>query len=211
MLKPILFNKPMVQALLEHRKTTTRRIIKPKDSQILRPPYSPEDILWVRETWTQTPDGTYWYKADNLCNGCLENGTCIPKGVQKHKTCKLCDYEAGYENIKWHPSIHMRKEAARIFLRVKAVRVERLTQITEQEAINEGVFLYSPDFIPSYHYDKSLCQLPGDGWNNARDCFLYGVWDKTLIQKKDIERFGWKQNPWVWVITFAQCERPDNF
>ena len=67
MLKPILFNKPMVQALLEHRKTTTRRIIKPKDSQILRPPYSPEDILWVRETWTQTPDGTYWYKADNLC------------------------------------------------------------------------------------------------------------------------------------------------
>lgn len=232
MVKQILFNTPMVQALLEHRKTTTRRLIKPQPSgqlrplsdlscypgcfscdgeaRVYRPPYSPGDILWVRETWTQTPDGTYWYKADNLCSGCLEDGTCLPKGVPIHKTCKLCGYEAGYENIKWHPSIHMNKEAARIFLEVKSVRAERLTRISEKDAINEGVFLHSPNFMPTYHYDRSLCQLPGDGWKNARDCFLWGVWDRTL-RKKERDLFGWKQDPWVWVITFTPCERPDRF
>ncbi|HNW91201.1 MAG TPA: hypothetical protein PKN48_16195 [Bacteroidales bacterium] len=168
---PILFSTPMVQAILEGRKTMTRRISKitPLDvanenllDDILpipieqRCPYGqPGDILWVRESFFNHFSDLYSYKADNT------------KG-----------------NKKWKPSIHMPKAACRIFLRITDIRVERLKNITEEDANNEGVFL--------------------DMWDNKVTAFS-NLWKK--INGHD----SWSANPWVWVISFERCEKPENF
>jgi len=143
--KPILFNTGMVQAILEGRKTSTRRIIKipenfsylmdeetsngemlisvesdlcPQCYKYIYAPYQPGDILYVRETWFKDIE-RYVYRANYF------------------ETEKF--YRNGNEvKIKWHPSIHMPKSAARIFLRVTDVRVERVQDITEDGARAEG-------------------------------------------------------------------------
>lgn len=136
-IKPILFNTEMVRAILDGRKSCTRRLVKffsgenprwtgyIKDGLMLyngknepcirKAPYQPGDILYVRETWSEGyEDGTYIYRADD----------------------KLTDLPTFKESSKliYHPSIHMPKEAARIWLKVMNVRVERL-----QEMKPEGV------------------------------------------------------------------------
>ena len=133
------------------------------------------DILWVRETWGNYGDGTQlMYKAD------------YPDGAIKYihddrvHTCNL---------PKWRPSIHMPKEAARIFLKVKDVRVERLQDITEEQAEREG-------FVDDVEY----CQ-----GNTARGHFAE-LWD-TTIDKKQMDIYGWKANPWVWVFEFERIEQ----
>lgn len=170
-----------------------------------KPPCKEGDVLWVRETWQFIP-----------CIDCgLDiNGICTDIPViyeDKDSVGTGCfDYRADYpaaERICWRPSIHMPKEAARLFLRVTAVRVERLQDITEEQAVMEGIFLDSPDFIPTYHYDESECNMPGRGWNTARECFLWGVWNST-VKPADLPLYGWEANPWVWVIAFEQTERP---
>ena len=131
-MKPILFNTDMVRAILEGRKTVTRRVVKFKpgqnpqwtgyipDGQVLygsnnipasKSPYQPGDILYVRETWTRSMAGTYLYKATD--------------------TPIILD--------RWRPSIHMPKEAARLFLRVTDVRAERLQAITIEDIQKEGL------------------------------------------------------------------------
>ena len=209
-MKPILFNTEMVQAIQEGRKTVTRRVVKPQppatsvvrkrdcswdwtfwaDSDdmghLMLPPYQPGDILWVRETWYKDVN-RYMYKASYTNNEKFFRGG---KEVR----------------INWSPSIHMPMEAARLSLRVTGVRVERLQDITEEQAIMEGIFLDSPDFIPTYHSDKSKCNMPGRGWNTARECFLWGVWNST-IKPADLPLYGWKANPWVWVIEFERISK----
>lgn len=145
-MKPILFNTEMVQAILEGRKTVTRRTIKPqpivmvdgkidgRKPQIIytswenfinhKTPYQVGEVLYVRETWQDISDneGNYIYKA-NSNNGLVDIGFVnIP-----------------IENIKWRPSIHMPKAAARIFLKVIDVRCERLQNIDIKGIKNEGV------------------------------------------------------------------------
>ena len=213
---PILFNTEMVRAILDGRKSCTRRVIKPQpdekhtyplgfvtDStekkevgcfgfgigeyggsiQYAKPPYQPGDILYVRETWCGLPVNEaghmrghtiYYYKAD---------GELRPKGWR----------------CTWHPSIHMPKEAARIWLKVTDVRVERLQEITEECAKKEGAidnrgFIHSPD----NEYDSV---------HTAREHFAE-IWDST-IKKSDLDRYGWNANPWVWVIEFERCEKPE--
>lgn len=192
--KPILFRTDMVRALLEARKTVTRRIIKYSASDIYksacfhgrwhegmytdnlpqslidwyckevkRPPYEPGDILYVRETWCNVNkpeyEPEYYYFADT-------------KYVEDY-----CPSE-----WKWSPSIHMPKEAARIFLKVTGVRAERLKVIIEDppgpnnQAVREG-FIYGCDFIAA--------------WNR-------------LIKPADLDKYGWDANPWVWVIEFKR-------
>ena len=194
-MKPILFSTEMVKAILEGRKTQTRRIIKPqptnsmvlvgrlidttcrenrknvgklhwsdKKEHIFAKDYCQAgDILWVRETWLKADDG-YYYKADIKVPSESEN---------LRKTY-------GY---KWRPSIHMPREAARIFLRVTNVRVERLQDITEEDAIKEGVI-----------YGKNQ-----ERWT-ARSAFM-DLWDD--INKK--RGYGWDTNPWVWAISFKRA------
>lgn len=195
--KPILFNTQMVRAILDGRKTCTRRIVKPQPTahygtQCIKPPYQPGDILYVRETWER-------FECRN-CEG-DEKGNCPkePKKSVLDKTCGCYMYRATDEisgDAKWHPSIHMPKEAARIWLKVTDVRVERLQDITEDGAEAEGAidnrgFIHSPE----NEYDRIY---------TAREYFIK-IWDRT-IKKSDFDIYGWDVNPWVWVIEFERCE-----
>lgn len=194
-MKPILFNTEMVRAILGNRKTVTRRVVKPqppmphchevdgewfwtsKDTDDdmmdwwpsyekgLYPPYSPGDILYVRETWN-TLIGDFIYRAD-----------------QKPE----------FKNPgKWHPSIHMPREAARIFLRVTGVRGEILQSITMSDIQSEGV-------IPN--------NVKGGTWQQWQLAYMKPVWDST-IKPADRALYGWEANPWVWVIEFERTEKP---
>lgn len=181
-MKPILFNTQMVQAILDGRKTTTRRIIKNVEqfgTALATPkgifskkgladhgPYKIGDILYVRETWLKADDDKYHYRADE---------TPVSKEARE---------EFGY---KWRPSIHMPKEASRIFLKVISVKVERLQDITEEGIRAEGITEEWPPF--------------------AQDKFQE-LWDSTL-RKEQIEQYGFIADPWVWVIEFERCEKPN--
>lgn len=186
-MKPMLFNTEMVRALLEGSKTVTRRPVKPwpsanvntlyrRDGTDLwrtpgencwlefRAPCVPGDVLWVRETWTLVPDGSYVYKASVECPDAWR-GT-------------------------WHPSIHMPREAARIFLRVTNVRVEQLKDITPEQIDAEG--------CKEWAYSTATGEpLPsGPSWFRV-------TWDRA-IKPADLPRYGWEANPWVWVIEFER-------
>lgn len=179
-IKPILFNTEMVRAILDGRKSCTRRVVKPQPTarygvQCIKPPYQPGDILYIRETWSEGyEDGTYIYKADD----------------------KLADLPTFKESSKliYHPSIHMPKEAARIWLNVTDVRVERLQEISAESALAGGT-------------DKYIHTNGGLDENMTITSFI-GIWNST-IKKSDIDRYGWDANPWVWVIEFERCEKPE--
>ncbi len=232
--KPILFNTGMVRANLDGRKTCTRRLVKPQPDEnhtyplgfvtdstekkevgcfgfgideyggsikYVKPPYQPEDILYVRETWNKGLE-RYMYRADY-------------SDTEKF-------YQGGKEiEMKWHPSIHMPKEAARIWLKVTDVRVERLQEITEVQAQAEGIRGYSKDgnlykyavtddWWINYH-GKHKEIATGTWWQDmprtAREAFSY-LWNST-IKKSDLDLYGWNANPWVWTIEYERCEKPE--
>ncbi len=113
------------------------------------------------------------------------------------------DNEVFYQNgqeiiIKWQPSIHMPKEAARIFLRVTGVRVERLQDITLDDAIAEGC---QGKFIGSG-------ECVGAGWEILPEDEFADLWDST-IKKSDLDKYGWDANPWVWVIEFERISKEE--
>jgi hypothetical protein len=239
-IKPILFNTEMVRAILGGRKTCTRRVIKPQWEECptckyvhneyiydklaenvycarcgyplepeRRSPYQLGDILYVRETWER-------FECWN-CEG-DERGNCTkePKKSVLDKTCGCYMYRATDEisgDAKWHPSIHMPKEAARIWLKVTDVRVERLQKIDEDGVWDEG-FRFTPPCLTRVSADGHTCDLDGPCTSRIKYCDmtmeeLFGreLWDKT-IKKSDLDRYGWDANPWVWVIEFEQCEKP---
>lgn len=137
------------------------------------PPYHTDDILYVRETWKKAPNGYYYYE-----------------DWQKNDIADI---------TKWKPSIRMPKEAARIWLKVTDVRVERLQEITEAGAEAEGAvnnigMIHAPD----NEYDHI---------HTAKEHFIE-IWNST-IKKSDLDRYGWDANPWVWVIEFERCEKPE--
>lgn len=208
-IKPILFNTEMARAILDGRKTCTRRVIKPqpqsrlcytyagshkgcigkwtypnrgahefwgeeyklpeniKDEELSKqwnPPYHTDDILYVRETWKKAPNGYYYYE-----------------DWQRNDIADV---------TKWKPSIHMPKEAARIWLKVTYVRVERLQDMDKMDAVKEGI-------------DTRLCI----NLNHALAKFKK-LWNST-IKKSDLDRYGWDASPWVWVVEFERCEKPE--
>lgn len=222
-IKPILFNTEMVRAILDGRKTCTRRVIKPqpqsrlcytyagshkgcigkwtypnrgahefwgeeyklpeniKDEELSKrwnPPYNADDVLYVRETWKKAPNGYYYYE-----------------DWQRNDIADV---------TKWKPSIHMPKEAARIWLKVTDVRVERLQKITEDGAKAEGI---NEEWARSWwaptYYDPD-----SGGYPKYRDTFAFEIWNNT-IKKSDLDRYGWDANPYVFVIEFERCEKPE--
>lgn len=225
-MKPILFNTPMVQAILEDRKTVTRRLIKPHipnriiknvswgtfpgaktfdwivnyEDDItnyfghLKPPYQKGDILYVRETWSDEPEYYYVYKADCplIWDGEEEGEKVVIKASE----------------IKWRPSIHMPKEAARLFLKVTNVRAERVQDITEEGAINEGIRGWTKDG-ELYKYGHIA---PGDDgsipWQmmprTAIEAFK-NLWNST-IKRYDYGNM-WQSNPWVWAYEFEKASK----
>ena len=197
-IKPMLFNTEMVRAILDGRKTCTRRLVRflPGENPqwtgyirdglmlyngrnepcIIKVPYQPGDTLYVRETWCGLPVNEaghmrghtiYYYKAD---------GELRPKGWRG----------------TWHLSIHMPKEAARIWLKVTDVRVERLQEITSEQICREGVEVEYPHVLNGEEKRYAFSRL----------------WDST-IKKSDLDRYGWNASPWVWVIEFERCEKPE--
>lgn len=185
---PILFNMKMVRAILDGRKSCTRRIIKPQPQGYfevseeplyiydtdgkqgkITPPYQPGDILYVRETFIQAAAHIFWYKAD--------------------------DKPWMSKDLLWKPSIHMPKEAARIWLKVTDVRVERLQDITGLSVQKEGIELDPKKCASKFDFITELFLL------------FQELWDST-IKKSDLDSYGWDANPYVWVIEFERCEKP---
>lgn len=185
--KPILFSTPMVQAIFDDRKTQTRRIIKPQPKDDLSflgwklPEYvqvafgrgvktdslhkfpfgQVGDVLWVRETWQNSENNVYYhYKADFTEPG---------KG--------------------WKPSIFMPKDAARIWLKITDVRVERLNDISAEDSQKEGITWNQ-----------------GEEWE-AKYQNAYSYKFKMLWESINGEE-SWNANPWVWVIEFERIEKP---
>ena len=219
-IKPIPFNTKMVRAILEDRKTVTRRAVKgyaldhlelDTDGSIIGvynqdegsvfpimdyAPYRPGDVLYVRETWRKDV-GRYMYKAN------------------------YSDDEKFYRDgkevlVKWRPSIHMPREASRIFLRVTNVRVERLhTQFFNHSA---AIFSLQEEGVDIGNHCQGCISFCGCPWcideesecgelDYVRDKFA-NLWDST-IKLKDRALYGWEANPWVWVIGFERCEKPE--
>lgn len=150
-----------------------------------KPPYQPGDTLYVRETWgcycrNWWEAGYFLYKAD------------YPDGVSTYEfDGHICDLP------KWRPSIHMPKEAARIFLRVTDTRVERLQDINAYDCKKEGIW---DDYKASsqQHHDVLA--------EGAYLKIFSELWNSTL-KKSDLARYGWDANPWVWVIEFERMDR----
>ena len=105
-----------------------------------------------------------------------------------------------YGDAKWHQSIHMPKEAARIWLKVTDVRVDQLQEITEEEAGAEGA-VDNRGFVHSY--DNKYTHI-----HTVREDFAE-IWNNT-VKKSDIDRYGWNANPWIWVIKFEVCDKPES-
>ena len=228
--KSILFNTEMVRAILDGRKSCTRRIVKPQQLVGLLPdkckngvpeeflkekkfmfkpycdmtdielintaynaPYQPGDIMYVRETWER-------FECWN-CDG-DERGNCPkePKKSVLNKACGCYMYRATDEisgDAKWHPSIHMPKEAARIWLKVTDARMERLQDITGLSVQKEGIEVEPNEYASKFDFISELFLL------------FQRLWDST-IKKSNLDRYGWNANPWVWVIEFERCDKPES-
>lgn len=201
--KPILFNTEMVRAILDGRKSATRRKIRVPnygyfmfEPPRVKPPYKIGDILYVRETWSYGA-GKIIHTRPQFSE--LPHGYKGYAGARYYYRANEFDYELA-PLIKWCPSIHMPREAARIFLRVTGVRAERLQEITEEQAKAEGIRNYwaePHDDIPVFLGAKKI--------HSSRRKAYSGVWDSTL-KKSDIARYSWDANPWVWVIEFEKLK-----
>lgn len=250
--KPILFNTEMVRAILDGRKTCTRRVIKPQpdekhiyplgyvtDStekknvgcfgfgideysgsvQYAKQPYHPGDILYVRETWQCWRAHRYEATADirfraggddvrlQFANGSTDSIDRYDFDTFVHKWFS--------HNGEWKPSLFMPKEAARIWLKVTDVRVERLQEIDEDGVWDEG-FKFKPPCLTRVSADGHTCELDGPCMSSIKYCDmtmgeLFGreLWNRT-IKKSDLDRYGWDANPWVWVVEFERCEKPED-
>ena len=216
--KQILFSTQMVKAIIDGNKRMTRRAMKPqpvldgegmwhwkdcqwKDGGLGFPksgiedysPYKVGDVMWVRETWAEMPYG-FVYRADEE----------EPEGWDP--------------DDRWSPSIHMPKEAARLFLRVTGVQVERLQDMTEEDAEREGYTgcpFASADYStvpPSPCFAGGHCPVP-DAWycnHSYPEQFARDIWD-PINAKRDGGSYSWDANPWVWVYAFEKCEKPEDF
>lgn len=206
--RPVLFSAPMVRAILEGRKTVTRRIVKPvrgyEDCDTCRPdkaaashsvwwhgrfenvgvmqdcPYGkPGDRLWVRETFNRTNPGG-------------EAGVYYYRADGKFPKCIGGGKFTGVES--WKPSIHMPRVASRILLEVVAVRVEQLQDISEEQSVAEGC--QALDGCKWHTFEEAAAGVPMHD-HTALDAFEV-LWERINGEE------SWASNPWVWVVEFKQ-------
>jgi hypothetical protein len=210
--RPILFSAPMIRALLAGSKTQTRRAVANVDADGtvwrsrhriagVRPftdappdilewcPYGqPGDQLWVRECWAPNSGsaGGFLYRADHFSAASFSSID-LKTGICTHSTAR------------WRPSINMPRIASRITLEVTGVRVERLQDISEADAVAEGIEPYT-DFAPA-----------GQHWRRYRDggmnCYVDNPIASYASLWTEINGPGsWEANPWVWVVEFKRSE-----
>ena len=213
--RPILFSSPMIRALLDGRKTQTRRVVKLFDGNHadkagcfrrgydeepgewmqyaaagawvpVRVPYAVGDTLWVRETWAGDEDCGCVYRAD-------------------HPTADLKrgDLDEGEQQIRrWNPSIFMPRWASRLTLLVTDVRVQRVQEISEEDARAEGLVRWTdPPRVPDVHYGIAHA----DVWEMDPRKTFARLWDSI-----NAKRAPWASNPWVFAITFEKIKEPDH-
>lgn len=171
---PIIFSGPMVRAILRGQKTQTRRIARwdqrfPPDAElrdelVCHCPYgSAGDLLWVRETWSSILDDAR---------------------TDSERVVYRADLGSSADKVQvWRPSIHMPRWASRLTLRIAEVRVQRLQEISEEDAEAEGIT-----------GDEALV---GQIANPFRTAYA-DLWDSINAKRG----YGWGANPWVWVLTF---------
>lgn len=228
--RPILFNTEMVRAILDGRKTVTRRVVKAPyyidNADVCQSsgtamhkgtngthgmpypdsPYKPSDILYVRETWRV--QAAHRFEADARiefkAGGPMQT---IQFANGSSQDVNRVDYDAflakWFDHARWHPSIHMPKEAARLFLRVIGVRAERLQELNGKDMEKEGVKTGITHF-----------KNPINNFGNAERFRepvkeFSSLWDST-IKPADLPIYGWEANPWVWVIDFERVEANRN-
>lgn len=195
--RPILFSGPMVQAILDDKKSMTRRVIKGNPTRPywcgighgwddghgyeIKCPYGKVGgILWVRETFSL--DGKWGYSVF----GDLDFE---PNGKYFYKA----DY-SGEIKTQWKPSIFMPREACRIRLKITDIRVERVRDITEEDAKDEGV-------KDPYEYQSSeYYEQPHIRGLEINQSAFAGLWDSINLKRG----YSWKKNPWVWVVLFER-------
>ena len=189
----------------------------PDDHRIYTPPYLPDDILYVRERWRV---GAWSGPGFPLMAFDYADGTCGPmvdlsdrdmflrlvdqSREDARKANSVFDgidyvWDEGQAPTRWRPSIHMPKEAARIFLRVTDVRVERLQEITEEGAKAEGA---NNGIGVADKIRESAIQR------------FQKIWDSTIPRHPNKFKrypYRWSDNPWVWVIKFERCEKPEDW
>ncbi len=167
------------------------------------PAYQPGDILYVRETWA--------FKCCLDCEHC--NFDPIPRTDEvctQHKTPIMHEdkyyategcyiYRADYprpDRIIWRPSIHMPKDAARIWLEITDVNIQRLQEMTLDDFLSEGVLIHLEAYNDPYN-----------AYMHARRIFT-SIWDSTILPQ-DKDKYGWAANPWVWVYDFKRRKGPE--
>ncbi|MEE4092021.1 hypothetical protein V2I59_00580 [Pseudomonas viridiflava] len=207
--RPILFNGPMTHALLAGQKTVTRRLVetpprtphtelaKQRGAQTAAVhttdcPYGqPGDRLWVRESWIPCPDAGHESWSNHTCSysAWVRTGKKIcdvPAALRKPRHCiyRIDVADVSYGS-KWRPSIHMPRWACRILLEITDVRIERLQDITPEQAIAEGVLSCRDDLDPD-----------GIGYSEQE---LFSILWVSLNGHK-----SWHANPWVWVVEFKK-------
>ncbi|MDR1328467.1 MAG: hypothetical protein LBK23_02570 [Oscillospiraceae bacterium] len=221
--RPILFSTPMVRAILDGRKTMTRRVLNPqpenkalcdfyrqecllkelkgyvanglnsyhKETVWHKPRYSAGDVLWVREAYALAAT------IDSFLSG---------ESIFAYKA-DFTDYglkELSAAGLRWHPSIHMPRAAARLFLRVTDVGAERLREISVADAKAEGIAVWASGCIDGlafgcYNGDECVynrCERPIELFRE--------IWDGINAKRG----YGWDKNPYVWVYKFERTEKP---
>ncbi|HEP8808774.1 TPA: hypothetical protein VDU47_004337 [Pseudomonas aeruginosa] len=217
--RPILFSGPMVRAILEGRKTVTRRVVKPQPdflgsmvdpntpfktldaglhARITCPYGEPGDRLWVRETWTDVNmcgAPALAYRADEDIRDLMEEpGFLDDRGAFNYDDPRVKPYPfacwyAELDQARWRPSIHMPRWASRILLEITSVRVERLQDISEEQSRAEGVRDAGEGFF-DVEDSKHFAADP-------RESFA-SLWSSINGES------SWDANPWVWVVEFKR-------
>ncbi len=196
--RPILFSGPMVWAILDGRKTQTRRIVKhahvitcdDRNGATDTPcPYGvPGDRLWVKETWAKSINNIL-YAADGVASEGPQGNT------------DDWDWDRNVPN-RWKPSIHMSRASSRLTLEIVSVRVERLQDISEEDAIAEGVPDYRSHAPTVSRFDQSFQSLNRSTGGKVPACPAVAGFRMLWAKINGLE--SWNANPWVWVIEFKR-------
>lgn len=214
---PMICATPVVQSLLEKKKNQTRRRnglekIDPKAMEVVR-----SDQFLIRGDWVaryrlETVEERYEVTNIIKCPyGDVGDVLWVRETFQKIEFVKSGSSEYLYKSdidlfnpdiVCWSPSIHMPKEAARLFYRITSIHVERLQSITEDDAIGEGVGRHSDFGSTGYINYLSPEEAVTD---------IDAIWSFETLWESIYGRGSWLKNPWVWVIKFEKIEQPENF